>query len=113
MYWRRVGITGLMMSMLLLMLPAGVVADANQMYAGAPSIAQQLVREGDFALKLGLAVQVGTPQDEVEAENLLTEVGVMPKNGWIADYPVTPDIIDEIYSAVREAAVSNKISLSA
>jgi len=101
------------MSMQLLLLPAGVVADANQMYAGAPSIAQQLVREGDFALKLGLALQVGTPQDEVEAENQLTEVGVMPKNGWIADYPVTPDIIDEIYSAVREAAVSNKISLSA
>src|SRR6185369_7003844 len=113
MYWRRVGIAGLMMmSMLLLLLPAGVAADANQMYAGAPSIGQKLVREGDFALKLGLALQVGTPQDEVEAENLLAEVGVMPKNGWIADYPATPDIIDELYKAVRDAAASNKIPLS-
>jgi len=55
---------------------------------------------------------VGTPQDEVEAENLLAEVGIMPKNGWIADYPVTPDIIDELYKAVRDAAASNKIPLS-
>jgi hypothetical protein len=37
----------------------------------------------------------------------------MPKNGWIADYPVTPDIIDELYIAVRDAAASNKIPMSA
>lgn len=36
----------------------------------------------------------------------------MPKNGWIADYPVTPDIIGELYKAVRDAAASNKIPLS-
>jgi hypothetical protein len=98
--------------MMLLSLPARVDAESYQMNAGPPSISQQLVREGDFALKLGLALAVGAPQDEVEAEDLLTEVGVMPKNGWIADYPVTPDIIDELYKAVRDAAASNKIPMS-
>lgn len=100
------------MSMMLLLLPVRGDAQAKEMNAGPPSIGQQLVREGDFALKLGLALAVGTPRDEVEAENLLAEVGVMPKNGWIADYPVTPDIIDELYKAVRDAAASNKIPLS-
>jgi len=100
------------MSMMLLLPPARVDAQSDQMNAGPPSIGQQLVREGDFALKLGLALAVGAPQDEVEAENLLTEVGVMPNNGWIADYPVTPDIIDELYKAVRAAAASNKIPMN-
>jgi hypothetical protein len=98
--------------MMLLLPPARVGAQPGQMNAGPPSIGQQLVREGDFAFKLVSALAVGAPQDEVEAENLLTEVGVMPKNGWIADYPVTPDIIDELYIAVRDAAASDKIPMS-
>jgi len=100
------------MSLMLLLPPATVDAQSGQMNSGPPSIGQQLVREGDFAFKLVSALAVGAPQDEVEAENLLTEVGVMPKNGWIADYPVTPDIIDELYIAVRDAAASDKIPMS-
>lgn len=100
------------MSMMLVGPSARADAQSDQMNSGPPSIGQQLVREGDFALKLGLALAVGTPQDEVEAEYLLAEVGIMPKNGWIADYPVTPDIIDELYKAVRDSAASNKIPLS-
>ena len=96
----------------IVLLPASVVAQSDQINVGPQSIGQQLVREGDFALKLGLALGVGMPQDEVEAENLLADVGIMPKNGWIADYPVTPDIIGELYKAVRDAAASNKIPLS-
>lgn len=112
MLWRRLEIIGLLLMSLLLLLPAVVAGQSEQTYAGPPSIGQPLVREGDFALKLSVALAVGTPHDEVEAENMLAEVGVMPKNGWIADYPVTPDIIDELYKAVRDAAASDKIDLS-
>jgi len=41
----------------------------------------------------------------------LTSAGIAPKNGWIADYPVTPDIIGELRNAVGEAADSGKIAM--
>jgi len=106
------GLSIFLMSMMLLLLPAMVGAEPDQVNAAPPPIGQQVIREGDFAVKLARALSVGTAQDEIEAENQLTQVGIMPKNGWIADYPVTPDIVDELYKAVRDAAASNKIPLS-
>jgi len=100
-----------LVSMMLALLPAMVAAQSEQTIAGPPPIGQALVREGDFAVRLEAALSVGTSRDEIEAENQLTQAGIMPKNGWIADYPVTPDIIDELYQAVRDAAASNRISL--
>ncbi len=35
----------------------------------------------------------------------------MPRNGWIADYPVTPDILGELRKAVSDAAYANKIAM--
>jgi len=58
-----------------------------------PPISQTLVREGDFAVKLAESLKMGKPQGEAEAESMLASAGVAPKNGWIADYPLTPDII--------------------
>jgi len=55
---------------------------------------------------------LGTPNDEAEAESILASVGIVPKNGWIANYPVTPDIIGELQSAVTAAADSQKIPMA-
>jgi hypothetical protein len=101
-----------LMGMLLLVLPSQVAAQAGYANAGQPPIGQPLIREGDFAVKLAPALSLGTPRDEVEAENLLSAAGISPVNGWIADYPVTPDIIDELYKDVRDAASSGKIQLN-
>ena len=79
---------------------------------GPPPIGQQLVREGTFAVRLGFALGVGKTEDEVEAESRLGEVGITPRNGWIADYPVTPDILGELQKAVGDAADANKLSMS-
>jgi len=79
--------------------------------ATAP-IAQPLVREGDFALKLAPALGLGTPTDEAEAESKLNAVGVSPKNGWIADYPVTPDIVGEIQTSVGESADAGTLRIA-
>jgi len=77
----------------------------------APPVAPVLVREGDFAVKLQVALGLGTSEDEVEAENRLGEAGVTPRNGWIADYPVTPDIVGELRTSVSAAADAGKIKL--
>ena len=80
----------------LLMLPAVTQAQSG----GPPPIEQQLVREGEFAVRLASTLGVSAAADEVEAESRLGEVGITPRNGWIADYPVTPDIVGELQKAV-------------
>ena len=55
---------------------------------------------------------VGNTDDEVEAETRLGEIGITPRNGWIADYPVTPDILGELQKSVSDAADARKLSMS-
>jgi hypothetical protein len=77
----------------------------------SPPISQALVREGEFAIKLAEALRIGTAQSEAEAESMLASAGIAPKNGWIADYPMTPDIIGELEEAVSQAADARKLGL--
>jgi hypothetical protein len=99
-------------TLLLLVLPALLHAQAEQAKSNAPPVSQPLVSEGTFAAKLEFALGLGTGDDEVEAETRLGETGIAPRNGWIADYPVTPDIVTEVQMAVDDAAASGKISLT-
>ena len=77
-----------------------------------PPIAQALVREGDFAIKLAEALKIGQAKSEAEAESMLASAGITPQNGWIADYPVTPDIIGELQNAIGTAADSGKLAMN-
>jgi hypothetical protein len=93
---------------------SGKVAAGQQIGEPAsrpPSIAQTLVREGDFAIKLAEILKIGQAKNEAEAESTLASAGVAPKNGWIADYPVTPDIVGELQNAVGTAADSGKLGM--
>ena len=76
-----------------------------------PPIAQTLVREGEFAIQMVEALKIGRAKNEAEAESMLASAGITPKNGWIADYPMTPDIIGELEKAVGEAADAQKLAL--
>jgi hypothetical protein len=86
-------------------------AQSGEAATQAPSIAQTLIREGDFAIKLADALKLGQAQNEAEAESLLASAGIAPKNGWIADYPVTPDIIGELQNTITEAVDSGKLGM--
>jgi hypothetical protein len=83
----------------------------EQMAKQPPPIAQPLTREGDFAIKLAEALKIGRAESEAEAESLLASVGIAPKNGWMADYPVTPDIIGELEKAVSEAGDAKRLPM--
>jgi len=63
-------------------------------------------------MELAEVLKIGEVKSEAEAESKLASVGIAPKNGWIADYPVTPDIIGELRNAVGEASDSGKIAMS-
>jgi hypothetical protein len=76
-----------------------------------PPIEQTLVPEGFFAMKLADALKVGEVKNEAEAENKLASMGIAPRNGWIADYPLTLNIIGELENAISAAADSGKIAM--
>ncbi len=95
-------------SLFMLIIPAMIHAQS----VAPPPIGQPLVREGAFAVKLEFALGVGMTEDEIEAESRLGEIGIAPRNGWIADYPVTPDILGELQKAISDAADANKLSMS-
>jgi hypothetical protein len=96
----------------LMALPIMVQAQAGHADVGPPPIAPPLIREGTLAVKLVSVLSIGTTDDEIEAENQLSVVGILPRNGWIADYPVTPDIAGELRSAISDAADAGRLSIS-
>jgi hypothetical protein len=95
----------------LLMMPFVVYSQSEQTTADPPAVGQTLVPEGDFAMKLVVSLKMGTTETEAQAEDMLSSVGIAPRNGWIADYPVTPDIVGELQKAVMTAADSNKLPI--
>ena len=54
---------------------------------------------------------MGQAPSEAEAESILVSSGIVPKNGWIADYPVTPDVIGELEKAIGEAADARRLPM--
>lgn len=93
------------------MVPVAAIAQTYQASAATAPISQPLVREGTIAVKMVEVLNLGTTTNEVEAENLLVSVGIAPHNGWIADYPVTPDIATELREAVNDAADSGTLTM--
>jgi hypothetical protein len=77
-----------------------------------PPVAQTLVREGDFAIKLAAVLDLGLPTDEAVAEDMLVKAGVAPANGWISDYPVTPQIVGQLQDSIAKAAAAGKLPMS-
>jgi hypothetical protein len=89
----------------------GVGAQSEKTATQTPPVAPPLIREGDFAIKLAEALKIGRAESEAEAEDILASAGIAPKNGWIADYPMTPDIIGELEKAISEAADAKRLPM--
>jgi len=96
----------------LVLIPLMVNAQSGQNKPGPPPVEQNLVREGFFAMKLAEALKMGQARSEAEAESMLASVGIAPRNGWIADYPLTPDIIGELRNAIGVALDSGKLAMN-
>jgi hypothetical protein len=94
-----------------LLFPFVASAQSEEPGAQTPPVEQSLVPEGDFALKLVPALKMGTAENEAEAADMLSSVGITPRNGWIANYPVTPDLIGELEKAIIAAADAKKLPI--
>jgi hypothetical protein len=105
-------ILAITMAFTLVIMPLAVYGQSEDTTSNpSPPVSQQLIPEGDFALKLISALNLGTPTTEAQAEDLLSSVGIAPNNGWISDYPMTPIIIGEVEGAVAAAADANKLPM--
>jgi hypothetical protein len=102
-------------SLLLFSFAAGAADNGSQetQTYDVPPVAQSLVREGDFAIKLAALYGLGAPANETEAEDLLSSAGVIPLNGWISDYPVTPEILGQLQEAAARAVSEGRLSMTA
>jgi hypothetical protein len=87
--------------------PSTIQTDTN-----SPPVAQTLVPEGVFAMQLAKALKLGSLQDEAKAEELLSSLGIEPKNGWLAEYPVTPDVLGDVEKGISVASDQGKIKLT-
>ena len=98
---------------LLLLAPTAGSTQPADLTSGAPPVVQPLISEGDFAITLGTALGViTTDDDQIEAETKLGDLQIAPRNGWISDYPVTPDIIVELRNAVAKSADAGMLTMS-
>jgi hypothetical protein len=108
-----------MKKLLSMLLAAGLLVvqfsthvQAARSSGATPPVAQPLVREGDFATGLAETLGLATDVTEAQAEDMLTAAGIAPRNGWVADYPVTPDIIGELQDAVAAAADGGRLKMA-
>ena len=102
-------VLAVLMTLILMLSPANAQTDQTSI---SPPLSQPLVREGDFAMKLADSLKLGASTNESEAESALSAVGIAPRNGWIADYPITPDIVGELQTAVSEAAKAGRLAMA-
>jgi hypothetical protein len=85
---------------------------ANSAKGSNPTpIEQALVPEGVFAAQLVSVLNLGTATDQGNAETLLSNLGIEPKNGWISEYPVTPAELGEIDHDITLACEKGLIKL--
>ncbi|MBF0557861.1 MAG: hypothetical protein HQL08_03670 [Nitrospirae bacterium] len=99
------------MLMAFAMMPILMNAESDVPPDANSPLSQPLIREGTLAVKLVADLKLSATENEAEAEDLLSASGIVPRNGWIADYPVTPDILGELQAAISQAADSGKLSV--
>jgi hypothetical protein len=77
-----------------------------------PPIEQPLVSEGEFAVELANALNLTSSHDGAAAENSLASVNIAPRNGWISNYPMTPDIVAEVRESTARSASAGSLNMS-
>ena len=108
---KRLYLVILTVSMFLIVPAFAVAGEYAPDTKSAPSVGQQVIREGDYAVELVQALKIGPQQGEADAETALANIGITPQSGWISDFPVTPDIIADIQASIDAAADAGKLPI--
>lgn len=95
-----------------LLIPALVTAQQPVEKSSISAIEPVLVRQGDFAMLLVEALHLGVAERQESAISRLEDADIAPEDGWIADYPMTPEILAQLAPTLGDAADSGAIALS-
>ncbi|GEM_PF-3706292 len=76
------------------------------------TIAPSVARQGDFALRLAQSLGLPAAEDEEGAIRALNALGIHAVDGWMADYPMTPQIAAELRDAVIATAAAGQLNMS-
>ena len=95
----------------LVLAPYTASVNAQSSTSLRPPIEQPLVSEGEFAVELATSLNLTSSHDEAAAENSLAAINIAPRNGWISDYPMTPDILAEVRESTARSASSGTLSI--
>jgi hypothetical protein len=79
--------------------------------ASWPSAEQTQVPEGTFAVQLAEALKLGPISGGTKAEELLSNLGIKPSNGWVSERPITPVALNDIEKGISAASDQKKIAL--
>jgi hypothetical protein len=79
--------------------------------ASWPSAEQTQVPEGTFAVQLAEALKLGSISGGTKAEELLSNLGIKPSNGWVSERPITPVALNDIEKGISAASDQKKIAL--
>lgn len=77
-----------------------------------PSAEQARVPEGTFAVQLAEALKLGPVSDGAKAEELLSNLGIKPSNGWVSERPIAPVALDDIMKGISAASDQKKIAFT-
>ena len=88
-----------------------VLCTARAEHTENSAVSSGLAREGDFAIKLAEVLKLGTARTRLKQRTCWLQPVSHRKNGWIADYPVTPDIVEELQNSVGGAVDSGKLGM--
>ncbi len=102
----------LLMAVGLLLIPMVYQVQSTQNQVNPPPVEPVLVRQGDFARSLVEILDLGTAYSEAQAQEMLDDLGIEPKDGWISDHPMTPGIIGELQDAVVKASDYGYLALN-
>jgi hypothetical protein len=78
-------------------------------------IAPSVVLQGELAVHLAQALQLPEVADEDATDDTavraLTDRGIAPAQGWMTDYPVTPQIVAELRQTITDAASAGRLDM--
>lgn len=84
----------------------------NQTGTNSSPVEQTLVPEGVFAIQLAEVLKLGPISDGATAEDLLSNLGIKPKNGWISERPITRTRLNDIKKGISVAGDQGKIAFT-
>lgn len=88
------------------------MSSPGQAGAAPPPAKPAQVPESTFASQLARALKLGPIPNGAKPEELLSGLGINPKNGWVSERLITPGALNDIEKGISTASEQKKIAFT-